>query len=200
VSWQRLEADERRRLILDEARRQFCSRLYGDVSMTDIASGAGVARGLLHHYFGSKRDLYLAVIRDLVRVPTIPTGAEGRGSERDVWSLSVEGWMALVEANRELWLSAISAGAAAWDHEVDEILNEARELVAGRALEALGVAPAQAPPGLLAVARGYGGLVEEVTREWLERGRLTRDEARGVLLHALPALVEGWRALSRSAP
>jgi AcrR family transcriptional regulator len=200
VTRQRLEADERRRLILDEARRQFCSRLYGDVSMTEIASGAGVARGLLHHYFGSKRDLYLAVIRELVRVPILPPGAEGVGSERDVWSAAVDGWMALVEANRELWLSAMSAGAAAWDHEVDEILNDARELVAGRALEALGFDPAEAPPGLLAVARGYGGLVEETTREWLERGRLTREEARGVLLHALPALVDGWRALGRSGP
>ena len=40
------------------------------------------------------------------------------------------------------------------------------------------------------MVRGYGGLAQEVTREWLERERLTRAQARALLRGALPLLLE----------
>ena len=96
----RLDYDERRQLILDAARRLFCQRPYSEVSMADLAEAAGVARGLLHHYFGSKRDLYLAVMRDLLQVPTIPLPDHASRLEAgQVWETSVEGWMRLIESN-----------------------------------------------------------------------------------------------------
>src|ERR1700732_1109937 len=70
--WQRLEHDERRGQILACARRLFSERPYAAVSTTEIAREAGVARGLLNHYFGTKRDLYLEVVRSLVRMPSNP--------------------------------------------------------------------------------------------------------------------------------
>jgi AcrR family transcriptional regulator len=177
----RLEHDERRRQILAAARRLVSRRPYTEISMQEIADAAGVARGLLHHYFGSKRDLYLAVIRDLVQLPTLPV-------ER-AWEASVDAWMALMEANRDVWLTAVGAGAAGRDAEVEAILDEAKELLAERALEALGFEPAAMTDELRAVARGYGGLAEEVAREWLERERLDRAQARALLVAALPRLL-----------
>ncbi|HEX4902754.1 MAG TPA: helix-turn-helix domain-containing protein, partial [Acidimicrobiales bacterium] len=55
----RLDSEERRSQILQAATGLFLRRPYADVSITDIAEAAGVARGLLHHYFESKRALYL---------------------------------------------------------------------------------------------------------------------------------------------
>ena len=49
--------------------RLFGDRPYSLVSTTEIAREAGLARGLLNHYFGTKRDLYVAVVRRLVRLP-----------------------------------------------------------------------------------------------------------------------------------
>ena len=186
----RLDYDERRQLILDAARRLFCQRPYSEVSMADLAESAGVARGLLHHYFGSKRDLYLAVMRELIQVPTIPLPDDASLDAQQVWEASVEGWMRLIESNRELWLTAIGAGGTGRDPELEMILDEARELTAVRALEALGIDVASAPDELLAVVRGYGGLAQETTREWLERERLSRDQAGALLRAALPALLE----------
>src|SRR5437588_12218189 len=80
--WQRLDHDERRAQILACARRLFSERNYDAVSTTDIAREAGVARGLLHHYFGTKRDLYLEVVRDLVRMPSNPAPCPARAG---VW-------------------------------------------------------------------------------------------------------------------
>jgi AcrR family transcriptional regulator len=187
----RLDYDERRSQILAAARRLFCQRPYSEVSMADLAAGAGVARGLLHHYFGSKRDLYLEVMRQLIQVPTMPLPDDASDLDSaQIWDASVDGWMHLIEANRELWLTAIGAGGAGRDPELDEILDEGRELTAARALEALGVDPDTAPDELWAVVRGYGGLAQEVTREWLERERLTRSQARVLLRAALPLLME----------
>jgi len=186
----RLDYDDRRAQILAAARRLFLQRPYSEVSMAELAAAAGVARGLLHHYFGSKRDLYLAVVRQVVQVPTMPLPTEVDLDADDVWELSVDGWMRLIEANRDLWLTAIGAGGVGRDAELDEILDEARELTAARCLEALGIDPDAAGPEVRALVRAYGGLAEEVTREWLARGRLSRDQARTVLRGALPLLLE----------
>jgi AcrR family transcriptional regulator len=189
----RLEHDDRRAQILAAARRIFVQRPYSEVSMAELAEAAGVARGLLHHYFGSKRDLYLAVVRQVVQVPTMPLPDEDdlAGLHADnVWDLSVDGWMALIEANRDLWLAAIGAGGVGRDPELDEILDEAREHTAARCLEALGVDPATASPEVRALVRAYAGMAEELTREWLERRRLTREQVRALLRAALPLLLD----------
>ncbi|HEX4866536.1 MAG TPA: helix-turn-helix domain-containing protein [Acidimicrobiales bacterium] len=111
----RLDYDDRRAQILTAARRLFCERPYNEVSMADLAQAAGAARGLLHHYFGSKRDLYLAVVRQLVEVPTMPLPevheVDDTVDAENVWELSVDGWMHLIEATRDLWMTAIGAGA-----------------------------------------------------------------------------------------
>jgi len=175
----RLESDERRRQILDSARDLLSSRPYSEVSMADLAEAAGVARGLLHHYFGSKRDLYLAVVRDSIQLPSLPAG--------DAWEASVERWLAMIDDNRELWMAALRAGGVGADPEVESMLDEGKELIAEQALRAVGIA--EPTPAMLAMTRGFGGFTEEVTREWLVRGRLTREQVRVLLAGGLPLLV-----------
>ena len=187
----RLDYDERRALILKSARRLFCSKPYDEVSMHDLAEAAGVTRGLLHHYFGSKRDLYLEVVRGVMQVPTLPLlPAVADLPAELVWEASVDGWMDLMESNREVWLTAIRAGSTGRDVELELILDEARELVAERVLQALGYDIAAVSDELRAVVRGFGGLAEEVTREWLERRRVTRAQARALLMGSLPLLLD----------
>lgn len=186
----RMDYDERRRLILSAATGLFLRHPYEQVSVSDIAKAAGVAKGLLHHYFGSKRELYLEVVREVVRVPTLPVPEDADElSVEQVWEASVDGWMRLIEANPELWLAAATAGGAGRDAEVEAILDESKEVVVERALQALGVAEL-APDELRAICRGYGAFTEEITREWLQRGRLSRAQARTALLRTLPLLVE----------
>ena len=190
--WQRLEHDERRRQILACARGLFSERNYAAVSTTDIAREAGVARGLLHHYFGTKRELYLEVVRSLMRMPTnpVPLQSPGRGIDV-VIEQSVERWLQMLERNRGTWLAAIGARGLGRDPEVEAILDQARERAVDRLIEALQTYEAsQAPPHLRAVIRAYAGFAETASVEWLERGRLTREQ-----LHTL--LVEGFLSTVR---
>jgi len=190
--WHRLEHDERRRQILACARRLFSERNYDTVSTSEIALEAGVARGLLHHYFGTKRELYLEVVRTLMRMPSnpVPQQNSGRGIEIVIED-SVERWLELLERNRGTWLAAIGAQGLGRDPEVEAILNGAREAAADRLIEGLRSEPGSHPPAeLRAVIRAYSGFAEAATVEWLERGRLSRPQ-----VHVL--LVEGFLSIVR---
>ncbi len=189
--WQRLDHDERRRQILECARRLFSERPYASVSTTELAREAGVARGLLHHYFGSKRDLYLEVVRTLVRVPTnpVPLEAPGRGIEV-VIDEGVSRWLTMLERNSGMWLAAIGGRGFGRDPEVEEILEEAREQAADRLIEALQTyEAARAPAELRAAIRAYSGFAEAASIEWLERHRLTREQLHTLLTETFLTLV-----------
>jgi TetR/AcrR family transcriptional regulator, fatty acid metabolism regulator protein len=54
----------RRRRILDAAVRVFARRGYHGARVGDIATEAGVAHGLLYHYFSSKDEVLETVFRD----------------------------------------------------------------------------------------------------------------------------------------
>jgi TetR/AcrR family fatty acid metabolism transcriptional regulator len=55
---------DRRRRILDAAVRVFARRGYHGARVGDIATEAGVAHGLLYHYFSSKDEVLETVFRD----------------------------------------------------------------------------------------------------------------------------------------
>jgi TetR/AcrR family transcriptional regulator, fatty acid metabolism regulator protein len=56
--------EEKRRLILDAAVRVFARKGFHATRVGDIAAEAGVAHGLLYHYFESKDQLLEAVFRE----------------------------------------------------------------------------------------------------------------------------------------
>ncbi len=189
--WQRLERDQRRSQILASARRLFSQRNFAAVSMSDIARDAGVARGLLHHYFGSKRDLYLEVVRSLMRMPSSPVPSEdhGRGLEAAIEE-SVDRWLLMLERNRGTWLAAIGAQGLGRDPEVEAILDEAREQAADHLIAALHTyRTASAPPAVRAAIRAYSGFAEAATVEWLQRERLTREQVQVLLVRGFLSII-----------
>lgn len=184
--------DARRDQILAAARRLFSTRGYSAVSTTAIAAEAGVARGLLNHYFGTKRGLYLEVVREMLRVrpaQEVPEYVNGT-TPHERLSESIDRWLEMVARNREAWLAAVGAEGLGRDPEIEAVLDEARERATATIIEVLGLGPAAtAPPELHAVLRAYGGMAEAATREWLERGRWSREQVAAFLKAALPELV-----------
>lgn len=57
-------APDKRRVILDAAVRVFASKGYHTCRVGDIAEEAGVAHGLLYHYFASKEEVLQTIFRD----------------------------------------------------------------------------------------------------------------------------------------
>jgi AcrR family transcriptional regulator len=59
--------EDKRRLILDAAVRVFARKGYHSSRVGDIAEEAGVAHGLLYHYFRSKEELLETIFRETWR-------------------------------------------------------------------------------------------------------------------------------------
>ena len=57
-------AEDKRRLIIDAAVRAFARRGYEACRVADIASEAGVAYGLVYHYFHSKEEILETIFRE----------------------------------------------------------------------------------------------------------------------------------------
>jgi AcrR family transcriptional regulator len=58
------DADRSQQAILDAARDEFALRGLGGARMDSIAERAGINKRLIYYYFGSKDDLFLAVLED----------------------------------------------------------------------------------------------------------------------------------------
>ncbi|HEY1696096.1 MAG TPA: TetR family transcriptional regulator [Polyangiaceae bacterium] len=56
------DAEATRQKMLDRAVELFAERGLGSTSVRDVAAAAGVSLAMVHHYFGSKDDLYEACI------------------------------------------------------------------------------------------------------------------------------------------
>ncbi|TSE00483.1 helix-turn-helix transcriptional regulator [Skermania sp. ID1734] len=165
----------------------FGERPYAAVSTTDLAREAGVARGLINHYFGTKRDLYLAVVRQMTTIPprslTIPDG-----SVRERAAHSVRWLLDVIERHGKTWVAVMGAEGVGDDPEVQAILDDADTAAAEHVLDLLGT-PAPRPAALAAV-RAYGGMVKAAGREWIRRGSLTREQAEQLLNDTLLAIIE----------
>ncbi|MGH2686040.1 MAG: TetR/AcrR family transcriptional regulator [Actinomycetota bacterium] len=58
----RMRAPERRKQLLEVARKVFGGRGYHTVTMDDVAKESGVTKPILYDHFPSKRDLYRALL------------------------------------------------------------------------------------------------------------------------------------------
>jgi AcrR family transcriptional regulator len=185
----RLDHDERREQILAAACRLYAQRHYADVSTTDIASAAGVTRGLVHHYFGRKRDLYVEVVTSMLRAPDLGPPRKPGQSLESALSDAVDRWLEMVHRSRETWLATLGAQGFGRDEEIESVLERARERIADRLISMLRPDAAVADSAeLRAVVRAYAGFAEAGSLEWL-RGRITREQIHDLLLHGLLNLV-----------
>ncbi|WP_433617966.1 TetR/AcrR family transcriptional regulator [Dactylosporangium sp. CA-139114] len=182
----RLEPDQRRAQILACAVRLFGERPYAEVSTTGIAEAAGVARGLINHYFGTKRDLYVEAVRVLVTIPPVAVEQLPAGGPATRVDAGVTWFLDVVARHGASWPAAVDAG----DPDVRRVLAEADEVAADSILVAIGLAAEDGHRDeRRAMIRAYCGLAKATAREWLERGALTREQVHTMLATTLITLV-----------
>ncbi|MBB4689410.1 TetR/AcrR family transcriptional regulator [Amycolatopsis jiangsuensis] len=188
--WRRLEPDERKEQISTCAARLFGERPYSEVSTSDIAHEAGVARGLINHYFGTKRQLYLEIVRRALTVPRLAVEILPDGPLELRADVAIDWFLDMVRAQEKTWLAAIAPEGIGRDPEVDRILAEADRESADRVLEAVGLSRDSAHgEELNAAVRAFAGMVKAAGREWLVRGSLSRAQVHTLLSKSLVTLV-----------
>ncbi|MEU3624398.1 TetR family transcriptional regulator [Amycolatopsis coloradensis] len=200
--WRRLEPDERKEQIFACAARLFGARPYSEVSTSDIAAEAGVARGLINHYFGTKRELYLEIIRRALTVPRLAVEILPDGPLDLRADVAIDWFLDMVTSQEKMWLAAIAPEGIGRDLEVERILEEADRESADRVLEAVGLSrESEHGQELNALVRAFGGMVKAAAREWLVRGSLNREQVHTLLSKSLVTLVgEVFPEIQRAAP
>lgn len=169
----RLSPDKRRQQILAAAGELYRSRRYDDVSMEELAAKAGVARGLLHHYFGSKRDLFLAVMTESTRLPVEPLPDLAGKSIEERAKLTISWILDGAFTYGQNWVNSAGAEDLDGERDLQELMDRSDDRVARFTLDALGLPD---EPALRAYVRPLVAYVKALCREWLERGSLTREE------------------------
>jgi AcrR family transcriptional regulator len=183
----RLPPDERRAQVLEAARRVFVRDGFTEASTAAVAREAGVTRPLVHHYFGSRRELFLAVIAELAeRLPAaIRTDLQDLPLE-EVVAVNAASILDAVERDRDAWVALLSAAGA--DPDVDEILDRAREQAIEKMLVNQAAVAADSPE-LRLVLRVFLGAVEAALAEWTRHDRATREQLETILPRTLLAMV-----------
>jgi AcrR family transcriptional regulator len=189
----RLRPDDRRAQLLGLAVRMFTARPYDDFSMDELATAAGVSKGLLYHYFPSKRALYLEVLRvaasellDLTQPqPGLPPAQQLRAA--------LTAYLAYVRQRADAYRAMLRGGIGN-DPEVAEVAEDVRRAFRERILDGLGIP--QPSPRLRTTITGWVGLVETASLDWLEHGDLDRERLVELLVDGLAALLA---ALQRSS-
>jgi AcrR family transcriptional regulator len=170
----RLTVAERREQLLELGLELFGSRPYDDISIEEIAQLAGMSKGLLYHYFPSKRDFYVACLRTAAtqlkrRIHPDPGLAP---AEQLRVSLSI--YLDNIRANLFKTIALVRGGIGA-DPEVVGVIDDFRRAVWQFMLDRIEAADDE---HLLRFAiRGWIRFVEVVALEWAQadEGATDRD-------------------------
>lgn len=177
----RLQVDERRTQLLELGLRLFGERSYDELSVDDIARAAGISKGLLYHYFPSKRHFYVETVRRAAQQlldRTDPTDLD----EPEALLAGVEAYLSFVEEHATAYAALMRSGVG-YDAEVAGVVEGTRVRFVERISARLGVAdPA---PALRVALRGWLGFVEAASLEWIDRRDVPRAELRDLLARML---------------
>src|SRR5690606_30532241 len=173
------------------------SRCSFDALTTDlIATEGGISKGLLFHYFGSKRGFYLATIehvgeRLLAQVVLDPSGGP-LAAVHD----ALDRFLDFVRDHASIHRALLRGGLGA-DPQSQAIVERVRWTIVHRVLALLDptAADPDAAPALATVAglRLYGwvGCTEALSVAWLDGG-IGRDRIRALMIESFAPVLAAW--------
>jgi AcrR family transcriptional regulator len=188
----RLSVDERRTQLLDLGRRLFNARPYDAISIDEIAAAAGISKGLLYHYFSSKRQFYVAVVRVGAEHVQRVTAVRPELTPALQLRQSVDSFLTYVEKNAAAYGHLLRSGVGT-DPEASAIVEGTRRSMVDQVLRSIGIVDGR--PAVRLAIRGWVGFAEGVTLDWADR----RDVPRREVLRMLVTAFENTLALAATA-
>ncbi|MGV9617079.1 TetR/AcrR family transcriptional regulator [Nocardia xishanensis] len=184
----RLTPDERRQQLLTLGAKMLGERTIEELSVSEIAAQAGISRGLLFHYFPTKQDFQLEVVRH-ANAELLERVAPDRSlSLFDMLRDSIERYVDYVSENRSSYL-ALLRGPTSVSPDLLPLVDETRDAIVGLILaEAPTPVDPAAHPRLMLGMRGWIAFVEETTLTWLRTEPIAREELIDLLVESLLTL------------
>lgn len=158
-------AAETRQRLIDAAVALFAEADYDKVGVADIVESADVAHGLLFHYFGNKRGIYLESMRATASAMS-QAFADIPDSTPDVQiRAALTSHLEYLSVHRGLALRMVLGGRGA-DPEAWEVFEGARTAALQAAATRLGLDAENTGVGL--VGRSIVAAIDGATVRWLE--------------------------------
>ena len=186
----RLSPHERREQLLDLGVSLLARRSIDELSVELLSEEAGISRGLLYHYFGSKQGFHEAVVRHaaaalLEHVAPRP-GAEPLARLR----ASIAAYVDYVEANHAGYRSLVKAAASGND-ALRAIYDDTQAAIGERFFaEDPGGELLSDMPVTRLVVRAWQAFAEELVLSWCEDRRgVSKEQLVDLLAGSLPAVV-----------
>ena len=182
----RLDNDERRAQLLTLARKAFSDRSYDDVSIDDLAREAKISKGLLYHYFPTKRDLYVAGLTEIAdELVDACTNVSEDLPPIDSIRTSIDAYLDHITRHSRAFVSLMRGGIGS-DPEVAAVIEGVRarlfdKFLVGSPFTQLIASDARFQTGV----RGWIGFVEAASIDWCANPRLSRLDLRELLVQVL---------------
>lgn len=189
----RMSPESRREQLLELGTRLLSTRTLDEISIEVLAEEAGISRGLLYHYFGSKQEFHVAVVRRAVEDLVAITAPRDIEDPLEQLAVSIGAYLDYVVENHTGYVSLVRA-ASGGNEELRAIYREGRRSLIDRifevtgpdGLDALGVTDT---PMIRLLANGWAAMAEEVILEWVADDRgITREDLLHSLAASLPAI------------
>lgn len=176
-AYKRLQNDERRSLLLEDATALFAEHGYDGLSMSQLARQAKISKALLYHYFPSKRQLFEAALADAAEDLRARTQPDPALPAADQLSSALNAYLEWVEDRPAAYVKLIESSGAS---EVRDLVASIRATTVERIREGLG--PEAQRPATRAALAGWLAFLDGAILDWIAHGDLTREELHGMLL------------------
>ncbi len=176
--------------------RAFTERPYDAVSTDDIAARAGISRGLIFHYFPTKRDYYVAVLRVAADQLVRETVSDQEGAPPERLVAGLRAYFRFVDEHAGAYATLLRAGVGA-DPVVQELVEATRrrfiETIRGHLAPIVAAEPSDARL-VRAGLRGWIGLVEALALDWIDHRDLGREALVTLAARGIGLVVPGAAA------
>jgi AcrR family transcriptional regulator len=155
----------------------FSDRSYDEVSIDHLARGANISKGLLYHYFPTKRDLYVAGLREIADElvdAVLRVAADLPPIDRV--RASVDAYLEHIARHSRAFVALMRGGIGS-DPEVAAVVDSVRTRLFDKLLSGSALASRVTSDARLEIAmRGWIGFVEAASIDWCANPRLSRSE------------------------
>lgn len=191
---ERLGVEERRKQLLELGVKIVGTRRYEEPWLEEVARTADISKGLIYHYFDTKRGYYVAILRFIAQglarrwtdtvTPLIEQGAKADA----VTVAGLEAYMDYAQDYPAAFRTLIEAGGGI-DPEVKKVDAFLRDQIIGHVTRFYGQDELSAT--MKAGVKGWAAFAEQVSLDWLENDSIKREDvvemARSVLRSMFPA-------------
>jgi AcrR family transcriptional regulator len=177
-AYSRLQTDERRRQLLEAGARVFTERSYDDASMAEVARAAGISKGLLYHYFPSKRDLFVATLEAAAEELRNITEPDPSRSIPEQLTSILDAYLAWIEEHADSYAKLLESATGS-----DDVRSYMAQMRAGTVERILGTLVKGGNPAAIRTAlHGFLWFIDGACLDWLASKDLSREQLRDMLV------------------